>query len=507
MKPGNYMGNGAAQAVAVPVLMSGLKARENSPGTPAVSASGPVFPGRLLVLSLFLTAAAIAWPWIRLLRASGPVLDLTVAVGTALVLMFVIAWGVTAKRALTYRRSLVQRAATAATERQTMLQEQELLRAILDNLPDHIYAKDRRGRFVLNNLAHARSLGLETTQEMVGKSDFDYFPNDLATQFFSDEQALIASGEPILNQEQFIPVYGKPGECYWVSASKVLWKDRDGNILGTAGITRNIHHSKLTQEALRKSEDKLRQFTTQLERSNRELQDFAYVASHDLQEPLRKIVVFGERLREKCQEGLSPEGLDYLERMRKAASRMQVLITDLLAFSRVTTKAQPFTTVDLARTARDVASDLEAALQACGGRIEIGALPVVEGETVQMRQLMQNLLGNAIKFRKPDEPPVIRVDSVIVKLRRSRSDAAEADYCEIRVSDNGIGFEEKYLDRIFNVFQRLHTRSEYEGTGMGLAIARKIVLYHGGEITARSKPGHGSTFIVTLPVTQPQGSV
>ena len=185
---------------------------------------------------------------------------------------------------------------------EALARERLLLRTLIDNLPDFIYAKDKQGRFVLNNLAHAKNLGAGSPDNMKGKSDFDYFPRELAEQFYGDEQNIIKTGRSVINQEQFKVNPGdKSGQKRWSVTSKVLWRDNDGNVLGTVGVTRDVHEMKAAQEALRKSEEKLRQFTTQLERSNRELQDFAYVASHDLQEPLRKIVVFGERLKEEMR--------------------------------------------------------------------------------------------------------------------------------------------------------------------------------------------------------------
>jgi PAS domain S-box-containing protein len=264
------------------------------------------------------------------------------------------------------------------------------------------------------------------------------------------------------------------------------------------GINTDITDLKKSEIALRSSEGKLRQFTSQLERSNRELQDFAYVASHDLQEPLRKIVVFGERLKERCSEALVEESRDYLDRMQKAALRMQTLINDLLAFSRVTSKARPFAPVNLDKVAHEVVSDLEALIEQVQGRVEIGALPVIDAEELQMRQVLQNLIGNALKFRRPETSPMVSVTS------RKFSDDSGLEFCELTICDNGIGFEEKYLDRIFNVFQRLHSRAEFEGNGMGLAIVKKIALYHGGDITAKSQPGTGTTFILNLPVTHPK---
>ncbi|MEO5721563.1 MAG: CHASE3 domain-containing protein [Chthoniobacterales bacterium] len=231
-----------------------------------------------------------------------------------------------------------------------------------------------------------------------------------------------------------------------------------------------------------------------LNRSNRELEQFASVASHDLQEPLRKIQAFGDRLLTRSSEELGEQGRDYLARMLASAGRMRSLIDALLMFSRVTTKAQAFVPVDLAATAEDVVWDLEGLTHRMGGSVEVGALPTVEADPLQMRQLIQNLIGNGLKFARPGEPPIVRVASRIL------NGAEEGERCEISVADNGIGFEEVYLDRIFELFQRLHGRQEYEGTGMGLAICRKIVERHGGTITARSASDAGATFLVTLPL-------
>ncbi len=227
----------------------------------------------------------------------------------------------------------------------------------------------------------------------------------------------------------------------------------------------------------------------ELARSNRELEDFATVASHDLQEPLRKVQFFIDRLGTKLGGSLDEEAQGHLDRVLNASDRVQRLIDDLFAFARVKTRAEPFVAVDLGAVARAVAQDLEARIQDANGKVELGALPTIEADPVQMRQLLQNLLANALKFHRKDVPPVVTV----------RSEPGEGDTCRLLVTDNGIGFEEKYLDRIFTIFHRLHGRDEYEGTGVGLAICRRIVERHGGTITATSRPMQGSTFIVTMP--------
>ncbi|HEX8700519.1 MAG TPA: ATP-binding protein [Myxococcaceae bacterium] len=257
-------------------------------------------------------------------------------------------------------------------------------------------------------------------------------------------------------------------------------------IVGFTLISTDITDMKNTQLRLEQSLRKL-------EQSNRELESFASVASHDLQEPLRKIQSFGERLKSSTEGVLSPEARDYLERMQSAATRMRRLIDDLLAFSRVSSQAKPFTLVDLSLVAREVMGDLEVAIEQAGASVTVGALPTLKADPTQMRQLLQNLLSNALKFRKDGVSPHISVMGTV--------DAA-ARRCELKVEDNGIGFDEKYLDRLFNLFQRLHGQNKYAGTGIGLAICRKIVERHGGTLTARSAPGQGSTFLIHLPLEQ-----
>lgn len=277
-----------------------------------------------------------------------------------------------------------------------------------------------------------------------------------------------------------------------------VWHTEDGRAIRLLGSVMDISERK-------QIEQQLKIFASKLERSNRELQDFASVASHDLQEPLRKIQAFGDRLKAKYHDSLGAEGRDFLERMQSAAARMQTLINDLLMFSRVETRAQPFIPVNLSQIVREVAADLEVQVDQTGATIEIGGLPVIEADPLQMRQLLQNLIGNSLKYRRPDLAPVIKVHAVVTSDRRlqPKPGATPAGrLCQLHVEDNGIGFDEKYLDRIFVVFQRLHGRKEYEGTGVGLAVCRKIVERHGGHITAHSSVGSGANFVVTLPVTR-----
>jgi signal transduction histidine kinase len=245
----------------------------------------------------------------------------------------------------------------------------------------------------------------------------------------------------------------------------------------------------------------LTHYANELQRSNRELQDFAFVASHDLQEPLRKIRAFGNRLQQKYADALEEQGADYIHRMQGAAERMSRLINDLLTFSRVATKGKPFEAVDLNKTVATVLDDLEVAIEEADAHIEVDTLPTIEADPTQMRQLMQNLIGNAIKFRDPDKTPRVQV-TCNMETDVEINEATVGDVCEIAVVDNGIGFEEQFIDRIFTPFQRLHGRDQYEGTGIGLAVCRRIIERHEGMITAESVPGEGAKFVLRLPMKQ-----
>lgn len=262
---------------------------------------------------------------------------------------------------------------------------------------------------------------------------------------------------------------------------------------------------KLEQEILerQKIEEALKAYMEQLEASNRQLEEFAYVASHDLQEPLRKILTFGDRLKAKCGTTLNEQAGDYLDRMQNAAKRMQTLINDLLTLSRINTPSSGMKTVNLATIISEVKSDLEVRIEQLNAQLEIGELPTLEADPTQMRQLLQNLIDNGLKFHANGGCPIIKIYSNPCKNIDSNGSQTE-DYCQIFVEDNGIGFDEKYLEKIFIPFQRLHARSEYTGTGIGLAICRKIAERHNGTITAKSEPNSGTTFIITLPIKQPK---
>lgn len=281
-------------------------------------------------------------------------------------------------------------------------------------------------------------------------------------------------------------------------------------------LTKEIDSHRQTQEELRilnsSLEERIAERTRELEllatdltRSNKELQEFAYVASHDLQEPLRKVRAFGDRLAARSRAQLDEVSRDYLTRMENAAERMQALIDALLTYSRVTTQAQPLSAVNLHQVASEVVSDLEIQIERLHGEARIGALDTICADPLQVRQLLQNLIGNALKFHQEDVAPIVHLtgrwlapgDPHRALHPACNDDVPVYDLC---VTDNGIGIDAQYTERIFQVFQRLHGRNQYEGTGVGLAICRKIVERHNGIITVQSTPGLGSQFVILLPM-------
>ena len=379
---------------------------------------------------------------------------------------------------------------------QSLAAEHNLLSSIMDTMPNHVFLKDAKGRFILDNASHRLHLGLEEDESIEGRTVAEFYDPAAAEHFQEADRQVIETGEPIINRQELVKRQ-PTGQERWLETTKVPLRDTDGRIVGLVGISSDI-------TARKNAEEQLRRFAGQLERSNVELQNFASVASHDLQEPLRKIQAFGDRLKVKCGEALGEKGRDYLDRMQNAAQRMQILIQDLLTLSRITSRAQPFETCNLNEILTGVLSDLEVAIERQGARVQVGALPVIEADPLQIRQLFQNLISNGLKFHQPGTPPAVSISGRLIEPEVASVAGRKAPEatCEIVVQDEGIGFDPKFAEQIFVVFQRLHTRSEFEGTGIGLAVCRKITDRHGGTIVATSEEGHGARFIITLPVKQ-----
>nr|MBC7611869.1 PAS domain-containing protein [Pseudopedobacter sp.] len=272
-------------------------------------------------------------------------------------------------------------------------------------------------------------------------------------------------------------------------------KNATGEIFNVMVVMHDITEIKKVQKSLESKVD-------ELNRSNQDLEQFAYVASHDLQEPLRKIRSFGDRLRNKFSGGLPDEGLDYIKRMQSASERMQTLIDDLLTFSRVTRTDEGYESVDLHDQIQKIIEDLEYTIEKKNATIDLLVNHKIMAIPGQIRQLFQNLISNAIKFTKEGIPPVVEIKSEILR-GESISPELEPnkDFCRIVVKDNGIGFDQQYASKIFELFQRLHTRNEYQGTGIGLAVCKKIVEKHEGTINVESVQNEGTTFTIILPLT------
>jgi PAS domain S-box-containing protein len=478
---------------------------------------------------------------------------------------------------------------------------QRLLEVLMDNIPDSIYFKDESSRFLRANQALAARLGLDDPDAVIGKTDFEFFAEEHALAAYSDEQAILDSGQPIVNKIEKETWPDRRER--WVSTTKVPWRDEQGKIAGTLGISRDITDQRLADEHLRlaiesspdaifligedgvivsaniqaevlsgyprgellaKSISSLfaqcsqsewewlpsRVFTEaasriigtgadvflvrregaevpveigvncvetgegrltvctvrdiserqeirsaltrkaqELQRINHELQQFVYVASHDLREPLRTINGFCTLLKQNYQECLDSQADYWIGFITDGVQRMQSLIDDLLAYSRIDSRAKPPEMTDFNRVVDQVLESLQLLIEETDAEIACGPLPTLSAEPSQAIQLLQNLISNAIKYRS-DEPPEIRISS----------EMREHEWV-FAVRDNGIGIDPKHDERIFEVFKRLHSRDEYPGTGIGLAICRKIVGRHGGRIWVESESGAGATFYFTIPIS------
>ena len=388
-------------------------------------------------------------------------------------------------------------------EAETRIREQrEWLRVTLSSIGDAVIATDAESRISFLNPS-AESLTGWTADEATGRPLTEVFRiiNENSGLSIPDPVSEVLREGRVVPLSNHAALVTRDGRSIPIEDSAAPILDSAGTVIGVVLVFHDVTIKRRAEEAVLKSRDELeirvKERTSDLEtlmqklqENNQTLREFAAIASHDLQEPLRKVMVFGRMLHQKYAPLLGDDGKGYLNRILNATERMQSLLKALLDYSRITIRDVPFEPSDLGRIIRDVISDLEVLLTQTGGSIEIGDLPVVFADPIQMRQLFQNLLGNALKFHKDGTFPEIGISGMI-------SDEQEV---RIIVRDNGIGFDRQYLDRIFAPFQRLHETDRYSGTGMGLAICKKIVERHGGAITAESSPGNGAIFTVTLPM-------
>jgi PAS domain S-box-containing protein len=404
------------------------------------------------------------------------------------------------------RHDAVQRLVSERTEqlhqsRLDLHHEKQLLHAIIENVGEGIVVADVRGHYILRNGAAVRLMGPARPglNQQAWAEHYGLFATDGVTPLASEQLPLTRAvrGESVDDQEIFLRNEHQP-QGLWLSVTGRPVRDEHGQLHGGVVVIRDVTQRRENERRIRamnlELERRVQARTAELERSNEELQQFAFIASHDLKEPLRKVRMFGDRIKEKYSHSLDPRAVDYLQRMQAASARMENLLNALLAYSRVTTKGQPIGEVPLDEVLREVVSDLELSVQESQAIIEIGALPTVSGDRPQIRQLFQNLIANAIKYQKPGRQPVVHVTGATLPM-----DETGQQVCRVVVCDEGIGFDNQYARRIFGPFQRLHGQNEFAGTGMGLAICRKIVDRHGGQIMADGKPGVGATFTVELP--------
>ncbi|MBC3786392.1 PAS domain-containing sensor histidine kinase [Spirosoma utsteinense] len=325
--------------------------------------------------------------------------------------------------------------------------------------------------------------------DLVGKNLLELYPQHIDMGLFAMYERVLRTKQP-----ERMEAYHRADVEVWLDSSATPL-DGDGLVISFIDITER-----------KKAQRQADTLIGELRKSNANLEQFAYVASHDLQEPLRKVMAFGDILQKQYSSLLDETGADMIRRMQSAAERMQILIRDLLTFSRVTSNSDEFCPVDLSAVVRDVLTDLDTTVIEKGARAEIDSLPTIKGDALQWRQLFQNLLSNALKFTRAETIPHIRITYTKVNTPEPGFatlvpvDLLTLAYHRIDVSDNGIGFESQYAEQIFQLFQRLHTRSHYTGTGIGLSIVQKVVENHRGYIQAQGRPGEGSVFTILLPI-------
>jgi PAS domain S-box-containing protein len=362
---------------------------------------------------------------------------------------------------------------------------------IFNSAPDGMRIIGRDFTVIRANRAFLDLAGYKNGDAVIGRKCFKVFAGRYCHAPECPLTRILEGAERVEVEETKVRVDGSTFTCV-VTATP--FRSSSGSLIGVIEISRDITPWKNAERALSQAAHDLLQ-------RNQELQDFSHVISHDLQEPLMLIQAFSQRLQNNALATLSDKGKAYLERILSSADRMQLLINGLLYYTRVEKESLPFVPVQLNGIVRDVLEDLTIKREESGAAITVDDLGTVMADPLQMRQLFQNIIGNSLKYHHPDRAPEIRI---------SRGSVPEgydsATHVAISIKDNGIGFKKEYQEKIFDIFQRLHTRQQFKGTGIGLSICKKIVERHHGRITASAVPGLGAEFIVILPLSQGQGS-
>jgi PAS domain S-box-containing protein len=372
-----------------------------------------------------------------------------------------------------------------------LAQERTLLRTLIDHLPVSVFAKDVQGRKTLTNPVDLRYMKVQNDAAVLGKTDLEIFPSDVAASMFADDLRVLQSGYPVIDRQEYF--YENDQKKRWLLTSKIPLRNEQGQITGLVGISYDITDRLEAEAKIHQLNAELEQRvldrTAQLEAANSEMEAFTYSVSHDLRAPLRTIAGYIDVVMDDYTGQLDSTAIHYLNRIKAGAMKMNVLIDDLLKFSRIGRQPVHKEKVDLAGLARQVYAELAEA-QARQRQVEfvLGDLPVLDGDYALLQQVFANLLGNAIKYSRNNAQARIEVGC-------EHQDGKAV----IFVRDNGAGFDMRYASKLFGVFQRLHPESEFEGTGVGLAIVQRIIAKHGGQVWASAEVGQGATFYFSLP--------
>jgi PAS domain S-box-containing protein len=363
------------------------------------------------------------------------------------------------------------------------------LQAIVDNIPAVVYVKDRDGRYLMVN-RRLESLHARPRREIVGRTEYDFFPREVADVLRRNDQRVFATAEPFECEE----VSYQPDGPHTYLALKFPLAEPGEPPHAVGGVSTDITDRKRQQERLAELNAELGRSLEETRAINHELESFSYSVSHDLRAPLRAIDGFARILEEDHAAALGAEGRRVLAVVRTNARNMARLIDDLLSFSRTSRRAMDFATIDMTALACEAVEGLQLGAGLAEPEVVVSPLPRARGDAALLRQVFANLIGNAVKFSRGRAAARVEVEGE----RR----AGEALY---RVRDNGVGFDARYAEQLFGVFQRLHRSEEFEGTGVGLAIVQRVVHRHGGRVWAEGKPGEGATFSFTLPVDIEEG--